>query len=240
MHPAYMDNAENLRLAREGDADAVTRLMEANAPLVYKLSRRFLGRGADSEDLVQIGSIGLLRAIRTFDLSRGTSFSTYAVPLIIGEIRRFLRDDGPVKVSRAQKRSAAILLRCKEDYVKQHGIEPHLTELCEMCGMDISDAAAAIDAATPVQSLSETISDDGELTLEDTVPTDDSIDHSVEMIALKQCLTRLPPLWRSIVTLRYYRDLSQKETADILGLTQVKISREEKKIFESLRAELAV
>ncbi len=235
-----MDNAENLRLAKAGDPDAVTRLMEANAPLVHKLSRKFQGRGAEMEDLIQIGSIGLLRAIRTFDFSRGTAFSTYAVPLIIGEIRRFLRDDGPVKVSRTQKRSAAILLKCKEDFLKQNGYEPKLSELCEMCGMDMAEAAAAMDAASPVRSLSDIVADDSELTLEDTLPAEDSIERSVELIALKQSLSRLPPLWRQIVTLRYYKDLSQKETADILGLTQVKISREEKKIFESLRQELAV
>ncbi len=223
-----------------GDGEAVARLMEANIPLVHKLSRKFIGRGTDHEDLVQIGSIGLLRAIRTFDFSRGTAFSTYAVPLIIGEIRRFLRDDGPVKVSRNQKKTAAILFRCKEEFVKQNGYEPRLSEICEICGIDVVEAAAAMDAASPVQSLSDTLTDDGELTLGDTLPADDSIEHSVEMIALKESLTRLPPLWRQIVTLRYYKDLSQKETADILGLTQVKISREEKKIFESLRQELAV
>lgn len=240
MRAAYMDNAENLRLAKEGDPEAVTRLMEANAPLVHKLSRRFIGRGTEAEDLIQIGSIGLLRAIRTYDFSRGTAFSTYAVPLIIGEIRRFLRDDGPVKVSRTQKRTAAILLKCKEDFIQQNGYEPKLSEICEMCGMDMAEAAAAMDAASPVKSLSDTVADDSELTLEDTIQAEDSIDRSVELIALKESLAHLPPLWRQIVTLRYYKDLSQKETADILGLTQVKISREEKKIFESLKKELAV
>lgn len=238
--PAYLDNPENLRLAQMGDPDATARLMEANAPLVHKLSRKFAGRGVEPDDLVQIGSIGLLRAIRTYDFSRGTAFSTYAVPLIIGEIRRFLRDDGPVKVSRTQKKTAAILLRCKEDFIKKNGFEPRLSELCELCGMDMEEAAAAIDAASPVQSLSDVVSDNGDMTLEDTLSCEDSLEGSVEMIALKQSLTRLPPLWRQIVMLRYYKDLSQKETADVLGLTQVKISREEKKIFKSLREELAV
>lgn len=240
MQPAYLDNADNLRLAQMGDSEAVAALMEANAPLVHKLSRKFMGRGAELEDLIQIGSIGLLRAIRTYDFTRGTAFSTYAVPLIIGEIRRFLRDDGPVKVSRTQKRAAAILLRCKEDFIKEHGYEPSLSEICEICGMDMAEAAVAMDAAAPVRSLSETLTDDGEVTLGDTVPAEDMIEHSVEMIALKQSLSKLPPLWRQIVTLRYYKNLSQKETADILGLTQVKISREEKKIFQSLRESLAV
>jgi len=238
--PAYLDNLENLKLAQMGDSDAITRLMEANAPLVHKLSRKFSGRGTEIDDLIQIGSIGLLRAIRTYDFSRGTAFSTYAVPLIIGEIRRFLRDDGPVKVSRTQKRTAAILLRCKEDFIKQNGYEPSLSEICKICDIDMSEAAAAMDATMPIQSLSDTLTGDGDLTLEDTLTTEDSIENSVEMIALKESITRLPPLWRQIVTLRYYKELSQKETASILGLTQVKISREEKKIFESLRQELAV
>lgn len=240
MYPAYLDNADNLKLAQMGDSEAVAALMEANAPLVHKLSRKFTGRGAELEDLVQIGSIGLLRAIRTFDFSRGTAFSTYAVPLIIGEIRRFLRDDGPVKVSRSHKRAAAILLRCKEDFLKEHGYEPSLAELCELCDMDPAEAAAAMDATSPVQSLSDTLTDDGDVTLGDTVQAEDLIERSVELLSLRQSLSRLPPLWRQIVTLRYYKNLSQKETADLLGLTQVKISREEKKIFESLRRELAV
>ncbi|MBQ7828083.1 MAG: sigma-70 family RNA polymerase sigma factor [Clostridia bacterium] len=235
-----MNNADNLKLAQMGDSEAVEALMEANAPLVHKLSRKFTGRGAELEDLVQIGSIGLLRAIRTFDFSRGTAFSTYAVPLIIGEIRRFLRDDGPMKVSRSQKRAAAILLRCKEDFIKEHGYEPALSELCDICGMDPVEAAAAMDATAPVQSLSDSLTDDGDVTLGDTVQAEDLIERSVELLSLRQSLSRLPPLWRQIVTLRYYKNLSQKETADLLGLTQVKISREEKKIFESLRRELAV
>lgn len=238
--PAYADNKENLRLAQMGDEAAVNRLMEANIPLVHKLSRKFAGRGTDIEDLIQIGSIGLLRAIRTFDFSRGTVFSTYAVPLIIGEIRRFLRDDGPMKVSRTQKKTAAILLRCKEEFIKEHGYEPQLSVLCEVCGISVEEAVVAMDSTSPIQSLSEVISDDGELTIGDTVTAEDSLECSVEMIALKESLSKLPPLWRRIVTLRYYKDLSQKETADILGLTQVKISREEKKIFESLRKELAI
>ncbi len=240
IRPVYTDNLEYLRLAKLGDSEAVSWLMEANAPLVHKLSRKFSGRGTDTEDLVQIGSIGLLRAIRTFDISRGTAFSTYAVPLIIGEIRRFLRDDGTVKVSRTQKRTAAIILRCKEDFIKQNGYEPHLSELCKICGISAEEASAAMDAVSPVQSLSDTLTDDGDVTLGDTLPAEDSIERSVEMIALKESLTKLPPLWRKIITLRYYKDLSQKETADALGLTQVKISREEKKIFESLREELVV
>jgi len=237
---AYEDNAENLRLAHMGDADALARLMETNMPLVHSISRKFCGRGTDIEDLIQIGSIGLLRAIRTFDFSRGTVLSTYAVPLIIGEIRRYLRDDGPVKVSRTQKAAAARLLHRKEEFVMEYGFEPTLGELAALCGMDATDAAVSLDATSPIRSLSEPVGDEGELTLGDTLTADDTVDGTVEMIALKESLTRLPALWRKIVILRFYKNHTQKETADILGLTQVKISREEKKIFESLRRELAV
>ena len=195
--PVYTDNLEYLRLAKLGDSEAVSQLMEANAPLVHKLSRKFSGRGTDTEDLIQIGHIGLLRAIRTFDMSRGTAFSTYAVPLIIGEIRRFLRDDGTVKVSRTQKRTAAIVLRCKEDFIKQNGYEPHLNEICNICGVTPEEASTAMDAVSPVQSLSDTLTDDGDITLGDTLPAEDSIEKSVELIALKESLSRLPPLWTS-------------------------------------------
>ena len=228
-----------LRRAAEGDREAEERLVEWNQGLVTSVAARFRGRCADFEDLVQIGSIGLLKAIRSFDLDRGFAFSTYAVPLIIGEIRRFLRDDGMVKVGRGQKRTGALLMKEREAWIAEHGEEPRLNVLAERVGITPEEAAAALDAASPVRSLSESIGED-DFSLEDVIPAeDDEIGRMIENLALTETIRRLPPLWRQIIVLRYFKEYSQQQTADVLGLTQVKISREEKKIFAELRGRLA-
>jgi len=235
----FDENRADLLRYSEGDTSAEAILMERNAPLVSGLAYRFRGRGVDMEDLIQIGSIGMLKAIRSFDLTRGTAFSTYAVPLIVGEIRRFLRDDGMIKVSRNQKRMGAVLMREREKYMSEHGIEPHIGTLAELVGISVEDAAVALDASLPVHSLSETIGDE-DYTLENVIPaSEDTLGKMLEHIALEEIMEKLPPLWRKILLLRYYREYSQQQTADALGLTQVKISREEKKIFARLRKELA-
>ena len=236
---SYDENLYYLKKAQEGDPEAELRLMEINQGLVNGLAHRFKGRGTDFEDLVQIGSIGMLKAIRSFDLSRGTAFSTSAVPLIIGEIRRFLRDDGMIKVSRNQKRLGARLMHQRELYLSEHGMEPPLSVLAELAGVSPEEAAGAMDSAAPVHSLSEPIGED-DLLLENILPsTDDSLHKLVEQIALEETIKTLPALWKKILLLRYFRDYSQQQTADALGLTQVKISREEKKIFNHLREKLA-
>ena len=230
--------AETERYAA-GDPAAEARLMELNQGLVASIAARFRGRGADYEDLCQLGSIGLLKAIRSFDVTRGFAFSTYAVPLILGEIRRFLRDDGAVKVSRAIRKTGALLMREREAYIAEHGEEPRLAELAERTGIPPEEAAMALDAAAPVRSLTEAIGED-DFSLEDVIPAeDDEIGRMVEKVALSETIRTLPPLWRRILSLRYFRDYSQQQTADALGLTQVKVSREEKKIFAELRSRLA-
>ena len=235
----YNDTLLLLERYAAGETELEGSLMERNAGLVNGIACRFRGRGTDYDDLVQIGSIGLLKAIRSFDLSRGFAFSTYAVPLIIGEIRRFLRDDGVIKVSRGQKRIGAILMHEREQYMAQNGVEPRLEELARAVGISAEEAASALDSASPVRSLSEAIGED-DFSLEDVIPSsDDSLGRMLEKVALNETISRLPPLWRKIILLRYYRDYSQQQTADALGLTQVKISREEKKIFTELRGMLA-
>lgn len=234
----YKETTEYLERYSRGDEGAEERLMEMNAGLVNGIAYRFRGRGVDIDDLRQIGSIGLLKAIRSFDLSRGYAFSTYAVPLIIGEIRRFLRDDGTIKVSRSQKRLGAALMHERELIISERGEEPGLCELSERLGVTPEEAAAALDASSPVRSLSEQIGDD-DFSLEDVISSgEDALSAMIERIALSEVIGTLPTLWRKIITLRYFRDYSQQQTADALGLTQVKISREEKKIFAELRSKL--
>lgn len=227
------------RYAREGGEDLEARLVELNLGLAASVAMRFRGRGPDQEDLVQIGSIGLLKAIRSFDPARGFAFSTYAVPLIIGEIRRFLRDDGAVKVSRGLKRTGALLMKEREKCLAERGEEPRMDELAKRLDITPQEAAAALEAASPVRSLTEAIRED-DFSLEDVIPDrEDGIGRMLEKLALTESIGRLPPLWRQIIALRYFREWSQQKTADALGLTQVKISREEKKIFAELRKMLA-
>lgn len=234
-------NNELLRLAVDGDEKATSELMELNLGLVRSIASRFKDRGVEFEDLMQIGSIGMLKAIRSFDLEKGTVFSTYAVPLIIGEIRRFIRDDGLIKVSRVYKQQGAMLMREREKFTNEMGREPKIEELAKRCGLSVEEASVAIDATASVNSLSASINgEDENYTLENTLSQEkNEIDAKIEHIALSQAISSLPPLWRQIVTLRYLKEFSQQVTAQMLGLTQVKVSREEKKIFEALRKKLS-
>lgn len=235
-----------IREAQEGDAAvadaAEARLIDENMGLVKSIARRFIGRGCEFDDLVQIGTIGMLRAIRTFELDRGTAFSTYAVPLIIGEIRRHLRDDGMIKVGRGVKRLGAELLAARSRIIAAEGREPPISELAELVGTTPEEAAAALEASLPPASLSWTMGDeDSDIELGDRISDGSGLlelDAARDRIAVGQAIGRLPPLWRQIVTLRYFKCQTQQRTAEALGLTQVKISREERKIVEFLRREL--
>ena len=239
----YERNAELLERARHGDTVAEEQLMVANMGLVRRIAGRFLDRGTEYEDLVQIGSIGMLKAIRSFSPEHGTLFSTYAVPLIVGEIRRHLRDDGPIKVSRIYKRQGMTLLHEKNKILAEEGRDVGIAELADRCGIRPEEAAIALDALAPVASLSDMVyGEENGVTLEGLLP-DREQDRETELlcdrIALAQSIGRLPPVWQKIVLLRYYRNKTQQETANALGLTQVKVSREEKKILAFLREELS-
>lgn len=225
-----------------GDVTAEADLIAENMGLVRHIARRFADRGTEFEDLVQIGSIGMLKAIRSFSLERGTAFSTYAVPLILGEIRRHLRDDGPIKVSRIYRRRGLSLLHERRKIQIEEGRDPDIQELAARCGVSTEEAAISLDALTPVASLSDPLHDSDGMTVEGTVSDAESereSDTICNRVALAQSIGRMPPLWQKIVLLRYFRDMTQQAVADRLGLTQVKVSREEKKILSFLRAELS-
>ena len=238
----YERNQELLRRASEGDSDAEAALVEENLGLVRKVARRFLDRGTEYEDLVQIGTIGMVKAIRSFSEERGTVFSTYAVPLIIGEIRRHLRDEGPIKVSRIYKRQGMMLMCEKNRIAAEEGREAGIAELAARCGVSVEEAAVSLDAMSPVTSLSDFVYGEDTVTYENVIPDEESERESeriCDKIALTQCIQRLPELWQKIVLMRYFRNMTQQQTANALGLTQVKISREEKKLLAALREELS-
>lgn len=235
----YDENLRLLRLYREGDDEAGERLAELNTPLVYSIASRFAGRGADMSDLVESGTIGLVKAMKTFDFSHGCVFSTYAVPLIFGEIRRFLRDDGIIKVSREEKRLSAILCAERERRLSA-GEDADIISVANAVGISPQDASFALFASSPVRSLDEAAYDDDDsTTLGSTLCDEDAEIKQFDRFALRMAIEKLSENHRRLIVLRYFRDLSQTETAKILGLTQVKISREEKKIMEILRRELS-
>lgn len=236
---SYDENLALLSAYREGDEEAGERLAELNTPLVYSIAGRFAGRGADMSDLVESGTIGLVKAMKTFDFSHGTAFSTYAVPLIFGEIRRFLRDDGIIKVSREEKRLSVLLLAERERRLSA-GEDTDIASVAAAVGISPQDASSALFASSPVRSLDEAAYDDDDsLTLGSMICDEDAEKNQFDRFALRMAIEKLSENHRKLIILRYFRDLSQTETARILGLTQVKVSREEKKIMEILRRELS-
>ncbi len=229
-------NSQLLQRVSQGDREAFDTLILQNMGLVKRIALRFCGRGTDYEDLVQIGTIGMMKAARSFDASYQTAFSTYAVPLIIGEIRRTLRDDGMIKVSRSIKSEGSRILREKEAFWKEFGREPRPSELAARCGISEEDLVYALEAVTPIRSFEEPIGDEEGMTLQ-SVLSDHSceVERLTEQIALKQAIATLSETQQKVLQLRYEKELSQQQVGKLLGMTQVKISREEKKILAALR-----
>jgi len=236
---AYDENLELLKRYREGDREAGERLAELNRALVCSIATRFRSRHPDFPELVEAGNIGLVKAINTFDFDRGCVFSTYATPLIFGEIRRFLRDDGIIKVSREQKRLSAMLGAERERRLTS-GEPCDIASIAAACGVSREDAAAAFFAVAPPRSLDEHASaEDDTHTLADTVCDEGEEVRSFEGICIRSALDALTEEHRRLILLRFYRDLSQVEVARIMGTSQVKVSREEKKALAILRTHLA-
>lgn len=231
--------------AQAGDSAARDILIEENLGLVHHIVKRFAGRGYDMEDLFQTGTIGLMKAIDHFDLNYDVKFSTYAVPLIAGEIKRFLRDDGMVKVSRSLKDANYKLHLAKKELLAELGREPTLQELCSKAQISYDDAVMAIGAATEVESLSKTVyaGDGKEIVLLDQVAaqsTDDPWEDSeknrlLDRMLLKQLMEELPEKERTLIRLRYYEDRTQTQIAKEMGISQVQVSRMEKRILIRMR-----
>ena len=234
----YDKNPELIRRYRSGDKEAGEALVTINKPLVYNIVARFSSRSIDVDELYEVGSVGLVKAINTFDEERKCAFSTYAVPLIFGEIRRFLRDDGMIKVSREYKKLSA-LLNAERERRMNTGEDVGIASIAAAVGVSPEDAATALYSTTPVRSLDEAAYDDDEgATLSDVIFDEDDGIKEFDHLALRLAIDKLGDIERKIIILRYFRDFSQAETAKILGLTQVKISREEKKILSALKKDM--
>ena len=216
-----------IRAAQIGDQTAMEALLQENTPLVWSVAKRFYGRGCEPEDLFQLGAIGLLKAIRAFDLQRPVELSTYAVPMIMGEIRRFLRDDGPVKVSRTLRERAAMLRQLQTRLESDTGQSPRLSDLCRESGLEPEEVLEALNAPRDTDSLDAALPGQ-ERTLGEMLPAGGE-GRVVEGLALQEAISRLEPQLRQVILLRYMRDLTQQKIAVILGITQVQVSRLEKK-----------
>ncbi len=226
-----------LEAARGGDRDACEQILLENNGLIWSVVRRYYGRGAEPDDLYQLGCLGFLKAIQGFDSEFGTQFSTYAVPKIAGEIRRFLRDDGPVKVSRGLKERGTAIRAARGRLAAELGREPTLSELAETTGLSPEDIAAAETATEPVVSLQAETGTDG-LTLEGILTTGNQEEGMVERLTLRSAIAGLPERERQVLLLRYYKGLTQTNTARVLGVSQVQVSRLERRALEKLRREL--
>lgn len=220
--------------ARNGEEAARETLIEENSGLIWSVARRFIGRGVETEDLFQLGCLGFLKAVDGFDLDYGTQFSTYAVPKIAGEIRRFLRDDGAIKVSRSIKEQAVTIKTVRNHLTVALGREPTLQEIARQTGFTPEEIALAENATAATESIHREVGEDG-FCLEQILTDTESEDKLVETIALRQAINQLPEREQMVIRLRYFHGLTQDRTSRVLSVSQVQVSRIEKKALQLLR-----
>lgn len=225
---------ELLERARNGDHDAKEQMILENSGLIWSIVRRFFGRGVEPDDLYQLGCMGFLKAIDGFDMEFGTQFSTYAVPKIAGEIRRFLRDDGSVKVSRTLKEQAAQIKAVRSRLTTELGRQPLLSEVAAASGLTAEEIAVAETAVVPADSLQRPTGEDG-CSLEQLLPGEGIEEKIIETVSLRDAISTLEPRQRAIIDMRYFRCMTQEKTAAVLGISQVQVSRIERKALERLR-----
>lgn len=230
-----MSRLEELLLqAKAGDQSAVEILVEENSGLIWSVARRFLGRGTEADDLYQLGCLGFLKAVEGFDLEYGTQFSTYAVPKISGEIRRFLRDDGAVKVSRSLKEQAATIKATRNRLATALGREPTIQEISRQTGFSPEEIALAETATAAIESIQRETGEEG-FSLENILTDTETEEKMVEKIALRQAIDALPEREKRIIQLRYFHGLTQQRIAKVMNVSQVQVSRIEKKALAMLK-----
>ena len=228
------DKLKLLERVQSGDKEAAEQMVVENAGLIWSIARRYFGRGVDNDDLYQIGCVGFIKAMQGFDLGYGTQFSTYAVPKISGEIRRFLRDDGAIKVSRGIKENAMAIRTAKQILEQRLNRDPTLSELSAETGLSIEDIAIAETATTSTESLQRETGEDG-FTLEQVLGDLTQEERLIEHVSLREAIDKLPEKEKSVLALRYWRGMTQDKAAKVLGVSQVQVSRLERRAVEELR-----
>ena len=240
MNDALLTHEQTLELlknAQGGDEEAIKTLVQKNEPLIRSIIRKFTGRGTEYEDLFQIGSMGFMKAIRNYDETYGVRFSTYAVPLVMGEIKRFLRDDGMIKVSRTLKELAARAARAEEKLRWEKGQNPSVNEIAAELDVDAEELVFALESSRALISIDDPLFDDpsSENMAERTLPDTGCDCDAVDRVMLRELISRLEPRERQIVVLRYFKDKTQMEIAKMIGVSQVQVSRLETQILHKLR-----
>lgn len=232
-------NIKLIKEAKNGNKKAREKLIQENFGLIWNLVKRFMSRGFEKEELFQIGCIGLIKAVDNFDLKYDVKFSTYAVPMILGEIKRFLRDNTAIKVSRTLKNTAAEISKAKQELQNEKGRDPTINEIAKKINIEPSEIVLALEASQRIYSLEEPLyHDDGSaLLLFDVIPDKDDEFELIERIALKEALRKLGPQERKIIFLRYFKDKTQTEIAKVMGISQVQVSRMEKKVIDKIKKE---
>ena len=236
------ENYRLIALAQAGDKEALENITMQNQGLIWSIVRKFSGRGTESEDLFQIGAIGLIKAVNKFNTDFNVEFSTYAVPMIMGEIKRFLRDDGIIKVSRTFKETATSAKRASEKISAQKGSDATLCEIAQMINVSVNDVTLALEATQPPESIYKTVheGDNSCVLLIDKLCSKENGEEGIlTKVLLKQAIINLPQKERQILMLRYYKEKTQSEVAKIMGVSQVQISRIEKKLLGTLRKNIS-
>lgn len=233
----YENNVENIIKAKEGNQEAMTKLIENNSGLIWSIVRRFKDRGYELEDLYQIGSLGFIKSIRRFDTNFEVQLSTYAVPYILGEIKRFIRDDGPIKVSRSTKELCVKIREIQKEYLNKKGVEIKLDEISKILKISKEEIAVALDSMNCVDSIYDVnYKDENEGNILDKIPANiDNEKNLVDKIVLKDAINKLNERDKKIILLRYFRGNTQCQVAKTLGISQVQVSRIEKKVLSDMK-----
>ena len=237
----YSDTISLIKLAQEGDEEAKQKLIEENSPLVKSVIKRFKGKGIEYDDLYQLGCVGFLKAIKNFKTEYNVKFSTYAVPMVIGEIKRFMRDDGEIKVSRAIKSLNLKISKFIESFVKEHMRKPTTKEIAAEFQIDESEVVFTMDSSKMPISMYTTLDDDSshsQFLIDRVMQAGENDDSVIDNISLKEALSSLDERDKKIVLLRFFRDKTQSEIASVLNISQVQVSRLECKIIEKMREKL--
>lgn len=236
----YNDNIKYIKLAQENNEEAMETLIKNNSGLIWNIVKRFVGRGYELEDLYQIGSIGLIKAIKRFDITLDVQLSTYAVPYIMGEIKRFIRDDGIIKVSRQTKELAIKIKHIQKEYLDKVGEEISITKISEILNISKEEVAAAIESNNTVDSIYsvEGSSEDERMLMEKIADNKDEYNTLVNKITINELINNLDEREKKVILLRYYKEQTQAQVGKILGITQVQVSRIEKRLLEKMRTKL--
>lgn len=243
MQEEFDNKIENIEKAKQGDKDAMQHLIDVNKGLIWSIVKRFQDRGYELEDLYQIGVMGFIKCVKRFDSSFEVRLSTYAVPYILGEVKRYIRDNGPIRISRSLKELAIKVLEAKNEYYRKTGQEIKIEELAKMLGTSKEEIALSLEAFQPIYSIDEQLSDeedDGQCLLDKMSNQVDEANLLTNRLCIQQAIENLKDNEKQIILLRYYKGKTQTEIAKIMGITQVQVSRIERRVLESMRVKLAI